>query len=396
MSTEWTGHRLRWLRNIVGSVGLLAVLATSASAQSSLTVKVLESHAAFPEPAALVEVVDANGGPVTGLRREHFTILQDGKPVTPDAIDVNEISVAKQGPALAVVLDASKLLGSSEVEVARAAAVALLQTRLDTAPNDPQYVSLFVPSGKLDQPSHVADFAGFTHDHNAVVNYLNTRLELQPGTTRLYAVVREAIAAVSKKARERGTPAYIAVFSDGRDTLSAAEFETALSSARQSNVRMLTVRYGSAKGGEAGIERLRRLAEETQGQFLDAPAPALVGATYARLAQVTPRSTYRLSFVSTLPADEEVHSWQVLANVDGREAQSQRLLFQALLPSQQLRPLSSILTDYLWRAVPAAMLLSGLLTLGVALWQRSTRAESRRLGRGLGDAATLRSSSTRT
>ncbi len=383
-----------FLLGIVGWLGLLSALATSAVAESNMTVKVLESQATFPQPAAVVEIIDSRGRSVTGLRRDNFTVLQDGKPVTPDAVRVDETLIAKQGPTLALVLDASKLLGAAEVEAARAAAVALLQTQLETTPNDPEYVTLFIPAGNYDQPSDVREFADFTHDHNAVVNYLNTRLELQPGTTRLYAVVHDAIAAVGKKASERGTPAYLAIFSDGRDQLSASQFDVAVALARENNVRILSVRFGAAKGGEAGIERLQRLANETEGRFLNAPTPEAVSASYAQLAEITPRSTYRVSFTSSLPADDEVHSWQVLANVEGMERESQRILFQALLRSQQLRPLSAILSDYLVRAIPAVILLSGVLTLGLALWQRSQREDSRRLRGGLSDAATFKSSRT--
>jgi hypothetical protein len=380
----------------LGATLLVMVAALGvAGAQGGLSIKVLESSNAFPSPEALVEVRDGDGRPVADLRPDQFAIIQDGQPAAPGNVSVSDQTTESRGPALAVVLDASKLLGAEQVEAARKAAVGLLQAGGAISSTDPEVVSLFVPSGAAPEASRIDEFADFTHDHNAVINYLNTRLELQPNTTPLYGVLSDAIDAAADAAKRRGTPAYVAVFSDGQDPISGDSFEAALARARQRNVAVLAASFGPLKGPKTGSQRLRRLATETRGVYLERPQPDDVGKEYTSLVKLTPQSVYSVRYTSNLPPDDQVHIWQVLVNVDGAEARSQQIPFQATLPAKQPHPLNTIMNAYLLRAVPAAVVLSALLTLLLALWQRSGREDSRRLRGGLGNAPTLKRPSGR-
>jgi len=359
-------------------------------AQTNGALRILESTTAFPSPEALVEVRNAQGQVLNNIKPEQFTVLQDGQPVLPDDIRVSTQQLETKGPTLGIVLDASTLLGASEVEAARSAAVALVQAGGALKATDPEVVTLFVPAGDPQQPSQVPDFATFTHDHNAVVNYLNTRLELQAGTTRLYAVIHDAIETVAEQATQRGTPGYIAIFSDGQDSLSVDAYVQALAAAREHNVTVLAFGFGNQDTTTKGVARLNQLATETQGVYINHPTPSDVANAYSRLTSTTVHTAYRVSYTSSLPADEQPHSWQIITIVDGTELRSQQLLFQAALPAQPIRSLNTVMNAYLLRAVPAVVIISGLLTLIVALWQRSGREDSRRLQGGLNTAATIK------
>lgn len=378
-------------RSYVSALCLATLLiASTSAAQSNGTVRVLESRDAFPQPDAVVEVRDPQGRPVIGLEASQFTILQDGRPIAPEHIQVQEKDGGLLGPTTAIVLDASTLLGVSEVEAARAAAVALLQAEPVTSTTSPELITLFIPSADSNQPSQIPEFSTFTKDHNAIANYINRQLKLESSGTPLYTVVKEAVLAVGQKAKERGTPGYVAVFSDGRDNLSAADFDRALSLAREQQVTLVTFLYGPETGAGVGANRLRQFAVETQGEYLDHPTPEQAAQTYTQLAQKTSHSLYTISFTSELPADNAIHSWQILVTLNGVEVQSQQILFQAVLTDQSLRPLKDIVQAYLLRAVPTVIIVSGLVTLLLAFWQRFGHEDSRRLGGGLNSAPTMK------
>lgn len=386
------------LRPLSVSTGIvltcLSLLFVSASmAQTQGRIRVIESNDTFPQPEAVIEVRDSQNRPITGLDSTNFTILQDNRPIAPDDVQVQEKSGEALGPAVAFVLDASALLSASEVEAARTAAVGLLQAVPQANASNPELISLFVPSSSPEQVSQIADFRTFSHDHNAIINYLNTQLQLQPGTTRLYAVTNEAIISVSEKAKERGTPAYVVIFSDGRDSLTANDFERTLALAREHGVTFLAYGYGPKKDSDIGANRLRQLATETQGSYLDHPSADQAVKAYLDLVKATPQTSYNVNFTSPLAADDDVHSWQILVNVDGTEIQSQQLLFRATLAAQNLQPLSSVMGRYLMWAVPIAVAVSAMLTLLLMVWQQRSREDSRRLRNDLGEAPTRRSGS---
>lgn len=383
------GHISRIIRLVL----LLGLLTTPATllARDGPRIEVIESSNAFPSPSALIEVLNEQGQPVSDLRPEHFTILQNGQPVAPDRVVIAEEQTGSRGPVLGIVLDASQLLGAAEVEAARQAAIGLLESGTGINPDDPQLVSLFLPTGDGTQVSQITEFADFTHDHNAVINYLNTQLTLQPRATRLYAAVSEAVDAVAEQANEQGTTGSLVVLSDGRDDLSRESYESVLSLARDQSITIHTYRFGFDPEDGDGAARLIELSQATDGMTLVRPTVDEASASYRENVQVPSSSAYRVQFASDVPADEQTHRWQILAVVDGVEASSQQLLFQAIVNAMTLRPLGEVLQDYFLRAGLAALVVSGLITLGLALWQRRGREDSRRLRSGsLSHAATVK------
>lgn len=374
----WAGV-VRCLRASRWALGCLVLLATTSGslAQAAYSIKVLESSTTFPSLSSSVEVRDSQNKPLNGLQAKQFTLLQDQQPLAPDQFTVREQRVADQGAVIGVVLDASRLLGASEVDASRQATIAFLNAERVISPTFPELVSLYVPAGESAKPHLVQDF---THDRNALINHLNTKLELEAGTTRLYAVLRDAVDAVGQKALAQGSAGYVVVLSDGRDELSLAAFDQALAAASDQRVTLLTMNFGPRTGSPVGAERLRTLATRTRGEYLDHPTPEQAADLYKRFIQPTVRTAYTVAYTSTLAADEQVHRWQILVTVDGQEIASQHLLFRAGLAAPlEIQPLGKLMQGYFLRTIPGIFLASGLLTLLLILLQRMGQEDSRRL-----------------
>src|SRR5688572_22441678 len=99
---------------LAGVFLLAAVLAASLAAAPQFTsgVNVVEVYAA---------ATDAQGNPVTGLRREDFTVLEDGRPQPVSAFAEGDFPLS-----VAVALDRSFSMGAKQLPVAVSAARTLL------------------------------------------------------------------------------------------------------------------------------------------------------------------------------------------------------------------------------------------------------------------------------
>ncbi|HET9908069.1 MAG TPA: FHA domain-containing protein [Anaerolineales bacterium] len=90
------------------SLSLLAVPFTSARAQTAAYAEIASVDAQnFPQISTLVDVYNANGEFMTGLRASDFTVYEDGEPRNADAISESNVPVQivvaiNPGPALAV------------------------------------------------------------------------------------------------------------------------------------------------------------------------------------------------------------------------------------------------------------------------------------------------------
>jgi VWFA-related protein len=224
-------------------------------------------------------VTDRGGRYVHGLRRDAFTVLDQGKPVTIDFFseDLEQLS-------LAIVFDTSRSM-TGKLSFVTEAAWGLIR-RL--APDD--VVSLYAFNHGL--------IAGPRAAATATASLEPFVRSLQPtGGTALYDAVSEVLRDL---ARARGRKAVI-LFSDGQDELSLLTLAQVVNSARQSEAILYTVGAGSSERDVEARDDLEQLARETGGQ-------ALFFDNYRKLDEVFEsvlldlRSQYALSFT---PPDGE-------------------------------------------------------------------------------------------
>jgi VWFA-related protein len=216
---------------------------------------------------------------VHGLRRDAFTVLDRGKPVSIDFFseDLEQLN-------LAILLDTSRSM-TGKLSFVTEAAWGLIQ-RL--AKDD--VVSLYAFNHGLTGGPRAA--AAETATLEPFIR------SLQPGGgTALYDAVSEVLRDL---ARARGRKAII-LFSDGQDERSLLTLAQVVNSARQSEALLYTVGAGSSERDIEARDDLEQLARETGGR-------ALFFDNYRKLDEVFEsvlldlRSQYQLSFT---PADGE-------------------------------------------------------------------------------------------
>jgi VWFA-related protein len=224
-------------------------------------------------------VTDRGGRYVHGLRRDAFTVLDQGKPVTIDFFseDLEHLS-------LAIVLDTSRSMTGKLSFVAEAAWGLIQRLAKDDV------VSLYAFNHGL-----IAGPRAAAAETATLEPFIRS---LQPaGGTALYDALSEVLRDL---VRGKGRKAII-LFSDGQDEQSLLTLAQVVNGARQSESILYTVGAGSSERDIEARDDLEQLARETGGQ-------ALFFDSYRKLDEVFEsvlldlRSQYALSFT---PADGE-------------------------------------------------------------------------------------------
>ncbi len=190
-------------------------------------------------------VTDRSGRAVEGLRRDDFTVLEDGKPVKIEDFESNPSTLR-----LALLMDVSGSMGD-RITLVQEAAQGLLDS---LRPEDEVALYAFNDSTRLLQEA--------TRDRAAVGAALDS---LQAsGATGLYdAVVRVVDDLKGVSGRKS-----ILVFSDGRDRGSTTTLEKAVETARRSDVLIYSIGAVHEDDERKGREDLVALAETSGGKAL--------------------------------------------------------------------------------------------------------------------------------
>jgi Ca-activated chloride channel homolog len=273
----------------------LAPLGASAYAQSS------EPHARitqvdtsrYPEITVYVSVEDGAGRPVAGLGRGDFTLAEEGRPV-----ELTGFTPGGASPvAAALVIDHSlSMADARKIEGARGAAEVFVgQMR----PGDRGAVIGF--------SSRAETFQAFTGDAGRLREAVG-RLEPDGGT----ALYDSLIAGVDALRGESGRRALL-LLSDGQDCRDDPEcpdeygsertLSEAIRYAVDAGQPVYAIGLGRRGGyGRAGVDEavLRRIAEETGGEYFHAPDAAALEGLYGRLS-TSLQSEYALTYHSPRP-----------------------------------------------------------------------------------------------
>ncbi len=181
-------------------------------------------HSAVNAVEVYATVVDRNGEPLTGLSREDFTVLEDGRP--------QAITTYAEGDfplSVAVALDRSFSMKAQLAGALAAARTFLGELR-------PADESMVVAIG-----SEVETVAPLSTDRQRQVAAIGA---LEPwGTTGLYDAIIHSIRAIQSAQGRRA----LVLLSDGTDRYSQASGPDALDRARGSDVMVYPVALGRAQ-----------------------------------------------------------------------------------------------------------------------------------------------------
>ena len=226
----------------------------------------------------MASVLDPGGALVPNLRKEDFTVLDDGKP--------QEIVFVQSGlrPFTVVVLMDFSFSMSNNVNRVKAAAEHFVTSML---PED---------TGEVGAFSDRTYFGGrMTNDRGALIR---TLWALPTGNPSRF---HDALWASVDMLERAGGHKVVLVFTDGDDTASRRTLGDVVAQARGVGVMIYAVGLQSEIfNGQRTIRQgpsgsLRRLADETGGRFFELTKTTEPASTFASLAQEL-RSVYEIGF----------------------------------------------------------------------------------------------------
>jgi VWFA-related protein len=228
-----------------------------------------------------VTVIDRRGAIVTGLRREHFAVYDNGE------LQTIQFFTSEGLPAtIGLVIDSSgSMRGRRDEVTAAGAAFAAISHPLDEffTINFNEAVWPGLPPGAL-----------FTEDRRQ----LGAALSAAParGMTALHDAVDRALEYLQHGSRDRKA---LIVISDGGDNASSQTLDAVLKHARRTNTVIYSVTIFDPDNRDARPQVLKTLARETGGHAFTPRRAEDVTKSFAQIAREI-RSGYTLGFV---PAD---------------------------------------------------------------------------------------------
>jgi Ca-activated chloride channel family protein len=229
-----------------------------------------------------VSVSDPGGRPVTGLPREAFTVLEDGKPQT-----VTTFAAGTMPLALGIAVDRSFSMAGKPLTTAKAGAVRLLEALR------PEDRTMLVAVG-----SQVQTLVPLSTERQRAREMVSS---LKPwGTSPLGDATVAAIATVAEGSGRRA----LAFFTDGRERYNDAERGAVLDSVRRGSVLVYPVAVGGAP-----TPLLVELAVTSGGRSFPARNPDEATRAAEALADDL-RHQYLLGYAPSRPLNEGAEAWR--------------------------------------------------------------------------------------
>jgi Ca-activated chloride channel homolog len=244
-----------------------------------------------------VTVVDAHGEFVAGLRRENFTLYDNGERQRVEFFTSEDLP-----STIGLVIDSSGSMRGRREEVTKAAAAFAAMSH----PLDEFFTLNFNEAVWPGLPPGVA----FTED----TDELRAALSAAPaqGMTALYDALDRALDHLQHGRRDRKA---LIVVSDGGDNASAQTLDGVLQRARRTNAAIYSVALFDPDDRDARPQVLKKLARDTGGHAFRPGRADDVMRSFARIGREI-RSGYAIGFVPPETPDAGFRSIRVVATTD--------------------------------------------------------------------------------
>jgi VWFA-related protein len=189
-------------------------------------------------------VTDSHGRSIAGLRKEDFTVLDDGKPVEIVSFTADRIPIS-----LGILLDVSGSMTPDRLAAARAAINRFNYDLLDK--DDELFLSTFAVRAVIRQ--------AWTKDRDSIRRALS-RVQVAPGTA-IYDAVRASLPIAESGAHEKKA---LLIVSDGDDQNSRTPLKDLQEWIRRSEVLVYALGVEGNEKIDAG--RLRKITDDTGGR----------------------------------------------------------------------------------------------------------------------------------
>ena len=249
---------------------------------STASITLIDSDSAFPIINTHVLVRDGTGQPVRGLGQEAFELTEDGIPVRITGF----LGAGEQAVTAVLVIDHSGSMEGSKMAGAQEAAkvfVSMTREGMDS-------LGILVFDDVIDtlsplKPVSHADKDALTRQIDAV--------SADGGTA-----FHDAVYAALEQLQGASGRTVVIALTDGKDNESRRSVDQVITFAKDNHVPVYTIGLGS--GGDIDTSRLKKLAQETGGEFHQTPTADQLAELYGKIAQEL-QNEYVLSYTSPTP-----------------------------------------------------------------------------------------------
>jgi Ca-activated chloride channel family protein len=229
-------------------------------------------------------IKDRGGAYVTGLTRDAFAILEDGRPQAAQLFTGEDAPVT-----VGLLVDSSGSMQPNRQRVI-AAATAFAQA---SHPNDELFALAFNDTVSAALPPT----APFTSDVAVLQGALANTIRAH-GRTGLFDAIAAGLDYVGRGRHERRV---LVIVSDGDDNASRTTFDEVVTKAQASNAVIYTVAIVEPADNDANPRLLRRIAQANGGEAFRPRSVDDITDVLQHIARDI-RHTYTIGYVSTNPA----------------------------------------------------------------------------------------------
>lgn len=237
----------------------------------------------FPAVTVYLAANDQNGQPVLGLRKENFSLTEDGQPV----VITGFTAAGSQAATVMLVIDGSgSMADANKIGGAQQAAISFVQ-HLQPG-QDQAGLIVFNNNIAVSQPLGMVSAAS----QKALIDQINA-INPESGT-EFYLAVQKAI----EQLQSVGGRKVVLALTDGLDNNKEARLEDTIALAKQANVPIYTIGLGGTTDlDEAGMQQL---ADQSGATYAHSPSAADLEKLYLAIASNL-RNEYALTYRSVTP-----------------------------------------------------------------------------------------------
>lgn len=228
-----------------------------------------------------VSVRDGNGRYITGLDRDAFTLIDDGKPQTLEMFSGDEVPAS-----VGFLIDNSNSMHPNRERVIASA----VEFAKHSHPKDEVFVMTF-----NEQVRPAFGPAVISETNPAVFASAMSQAITARGMTAIYDGILEGLKRVGRGLHSRQV---LIVISDGDDNASRATLDEVIKRVHESDATIYTVALIDPLTREGDPGLLRRLAQATGGESFRPRRVEQIGDAFERIAKDI-RSAYTLAYTPT-------------------------------------------------------------------------------------------------
>ena len=270
---------------LIASLLIFAGILLLASTNLQSATSYQQSQATFKAESELVvlhvSVRDRGGRYITGLDRDAFTVIDDGKPQTLEMFSADEVPAS-----IGFLIDNSNSMHPNRDRVIAAA----VEFARRSHPRDELFVMTF-----NEQVRHAFGPAVAGEINPAVFHAAMARAIGARGMTAIYDGILSGLKRVGAGMHTRQV---LIVVSDGDDNASTATRQEVIRQVRESDATIYTVALIDPLTREGNPGLLRELAQQTGGESYRPRHVEAVGEAFERIAKDI-RSAYTLAYAPT-------------------------------------------------------------------------------------------------